>query len=122
MKIELPLDVLVRDNGKYGVVNGRMILTKDYRQAKNAIHLLAINQWRRTAISGPVRIDAEFFLKPGGRTALGRKTDIANYSKILFDSLQGVCYDDDHQIVAFQFVRRETDSEPFVRLDIRSLE
>jgi len=120
--IDLPLSVLVRDNAKYGVLKGRMLLTKDYRYAKKAIHLIATSQWRRSPFSGEVRVDVEFFLRPGGRTALNRKTDIANYSKILFDSLQGVCYEDDHQIAEVHFLRRETEGDPFVRLRITELE
>jgi Holliday junction resolvase RusA-like endonuclease len=120
--IEIPFDVLVRDNAKHGVVNGRMILSKDYRYAKKAIHLIAISQWRRTAFSGEVRVDVEFFLRPGGRTKLNRKTDIANYFKLLFDSLQGVCYDDDHQIAEIHVKRQVTEDDPFLRLHITELE
>ena len=95
---------------------------RSYRRSKNTINLLAMAQWSGPAFQGDLRADVEFFLKPGRRTPLNRKTDILNYNKILFDSLQGVCYEDDHQVSEMHFTCHGVEENFSVRILLTELE
>lgn len=93
VRIVIPFKHLVRDNGKYGVMRGRMLLRPEYRQAKDTIEHIA-----RRAILGsqptlaPVALHARMYMPDA------RRRDATNYAKLVHDSLQGTVYVDDTQI------------------------
>lgn len=119
LHVEIPFALLVPDNGcaKYGVLNGRMILTKRYRRAKKKIAELAQLQcakWR--PYSGPVDVSASLSFPPDKK-----RRDAPNYAKLVHDALKGICYDDDSQIEESHW-RRVADSEtPVLHLTVTSL-
>lgn len=119
LHVEIPFALLVPDNGcaKYGVLNGRMILTKRYRRAKKKIAELAQLQcakWR--PYSGPVDVSASLSFPPDKK-----RRDAPNYAKLVHDALKGICYDDDSQIEESHW-RRVADSEtPVLHLTVSPL-
>jgi Holliday junction resolvase RusA-like endonuclease len=69
-------------------------LTKRYREAKETAHYLALQQTSRPMPRFPtesVRCHFDFFLPDR------RRRDVPNLFKLLYDSLEGVVYTDDHQ-------------------------
>jgi Holliday junction resolvase RusA-like endonuclease len=89
----IPFKHLVRDNQKYGVIRGRMLLRAEYRAAKDTIQNLA----RRVTLGKPptdkaVHLYAKLYVPDA------RRRDATNYAKLVHDSLQGTVYLDDTQI------------------------
>jgi Holliday junction resolvase RusA-like endonuclease len=89
----IPFKHLVRDNQKYGVMRGRMLLRAEYRAAKDTIQHLA----RRVTLGHPptdktVHLYAKLYMPDA------RRRDATNYAKLVHDSLQGTVYVDDTQI------------------------
>ena len=51
-----------------------------------------------------------------------KKPDADNIIKIICDSLNGIAYDDDKQIVDCTCIKRYTEEAPFVRVTIKEIE
>ena len=119
VRVVLPWALLVRDNAKYGVLKGRMILTSEYRTNKMAAALRARQQVMPSRrLSGRCALRAT--LHEPNR---GRVRDVSNYAKFLCDSLSGVAYDDDGQIDDARYIRGEVDPvAPRVVVEITPLE
>jgi crossover junction endodeoxyribonuclease RusA len=79
-------------NQKYFVVNGRMILSKKYRDTKEAMQWEITSQVKFERITEDVALNILFYY--GDK----RKRDIDAYLKILLDSMSGIVYVDDSQI------------------------
>lgn len=104
--VSLPWKLLVRDNAKYGVMRGSMILTKAYRDNKAAASLRARQQVMPSQrLSGRVRLWATFHEPNRDRTR-----DVSNYAKFLCDALTGVAYDDDGMIDDARYMRGPVDA------------
>ena len=101
--ITLPWSVLVPDNRKHAAVNGRLILTKEYRSAQAGCSALVAAQWKEQVLTGPVRVVIVVY-EPDRR-----RRDIANFSKQLGDVMTGLVYVDDSQIDDIRFVRGALD-------------
>lgn len=104
-QITLPWSVCVPDNAKYGVMRGHMKLTRRYRDAKHAAHLLARAQWRRAPMDGPLRLVVAVYFPDR------RRRDLLNLSKLLHDALAGVVYEDDCQLADVRYFRAGVDGE-----------
>ena len=92
MTIVLPWAVLCRDNARHGLMNGRILLTREYREALEAASMVAKSQWRMAPIEGRVALGVTLFFPDK------RRRDIGNYTKMLNDALSQVVYVDDSQI------------------------
>lgn len=92
--LSLPWDVLVSDNQKYGVFRGKMLLTKRYRDAKEAIavHAMRIPASQRP-LDGRLRLEATLH-----EPDYIRSRDIANFAKLTHDGLNGILFHDDAQL------------------------
>ena len=96
LQIIFPWAVVVPDNGgaKYGVVKGRMILSKRYREAKEKAHAIALLSCGGQRFGeGCVRVSVNVHPPDA------RKRDITNTLKLLCDAMSGAAYTDDRQIV-----------------------
>lgn len=94
LSLTIPWSVCVSDNNKYGVYRGKMILTKRYREAKDAIamyaHTIPASQ---RPLDGRVRLHAVVY-EPDAK----RLRDIGNFMKLTADGLNGILYYDDSQL------------------------
>lgn len=80
-------------NQKFAVIRGRMFLSKKYRDTKEAMKWEIISQWKGEVITEEVALNVLFYY--GDK----KKRDIDAYLKILLDSMSGIVYEDDVQIV-----------------------
>lgn len=118
VRLILPWAVMVRDNAKYGVLRGRMILTREYRQAKERAYMLACGQVRqRPAFTDPVALEARVYFPDRSR-----KRDAGNYRKLVTDALEGVLYPDDALIHDERWVNAGVDRErPRVEITVQPI-
>jgi Holliday junction resolvase RusA-like endonuclease len=119
--IRLPWAVLAQANHRLVPVKSgsrvRLILSKDYRQAKDAAGLLATAQWKGDALSGPVMVEIAFY-EPDKRVR-----DPSNLQKLIEDCLTGVCYADDSQIADLRWFRAGIDrANPRAEITVEELE
>jgi Holliday junction resolvase RusA-like endonuclease len=117
MVVRIPWSYLISDNAKYGVLNGRIILTKRYRAAKARIRELARDQLpNRVPYAQPVRLQARVYVPNAN------KRDVANYGKCVHDALEGVCYSNDAWIDSVTWLRAGVDVDaPRVELSVYHL-
>lgn len=103
--LSLPWEVLVSDNQKYGIAQGRLILTKRYRDAKEAItvHAMRIPASQRP-LDGRLRLEATLH-EPDDI----RSRDIANFAKLTHDGLNGMLFHDDAQLDEVCWIRGAMD-------------
>lgn len=104
--ISLPWVVLVPDNRRVGILAGRGLLSRRYRAAKGAAHVLCAGQWRGAPmLAGDVAIVGRFYLPDR------RRRDVGNLRKLITDALAGVAYADDVQLADERWVRVGVDRE-----------
>lgn len=80
-------------NAKFATFNGRSILTKRYRDAKTALALETRSQWTTEPLKGNITMNVMMYF--GDR----RQRDIDAHLKILLDSMEGIVYENDNQVV-----------------------
>lgn len=94
LALVLPWACLVPDNAKYGVIGGRLLLTRQYREAKAAARAEVARQVAGAdPLEGPLALAATV-VEPDR----SRRRDIANYAKLAHDSLTGLAFHDDSQL------------------------
>lgn len=117
--LTLPFAALVSDNRRLVGRAGRRVLSREYRDTKEAVALLAMGQIRgpRPALpSGPVSLLAEMWFPDA------RKRDAANYRKLVTDALTGIAYGDDAQIHDERWVRAGIDrANPRIEITITAI-
>ncbi len=91
-------------NQKYSVIRGKMFLSKDYRNTKEAMEWEVKSQIKGEPLKGEVTLNIMFYYGDN------RKRDIDAYLKILLDSMSGIVYEDDCQISEMH-VFKEVDKE-----------
>jgi len=92
-------------NKKYTVTrNGRMILSKAYRDTKEAMQWEIASQVKNEPLKGSVALNVLFYFGDN------RKRDIDAYLKILLDAMSEFVYEDDSQITELH-VFKEVDKE-----------
>lgn len=92
LRFTLPWSTLISDNAKYGVINGSLILTKDYRRAKGLVRAVAkqaVGEDREPA-NYALRIVATVWVPDDMRAH-----DVCNFAKCVHDALEGVVYTKD---------------------------
>lgn len=82
----------VQVNKKFSVIRGRMFLSKEYRDTKEAMEWEITAQYKGKIIEEDVCMNVLFYYGDS------RKRDIDAYLKILLDSMTGIVYTDDSQI------------------------
>lgn len=99
-------------NSKYGVINGRMLLTKKYRDTKTAMAWEIASQWRSEPLSTPVTLNIlQYF---GDK----RKRDIDAYLKILLDSMEGIVFENDNQVNEMHVFKEYDKQNPRIEIII----
>lgn len=87
----LPWSMLVSDDERYGVINGRMLLRPAYREAKGKIRKLVrdlVGDVKPLAL--PLALHARVFVPDDVRAR-----DVPNFAKCVHDSLQDAVYVND---------------------------
>lgn len=79
-----------------------------YKQAREAIHLHALDQVRGDRPRHP---DGNLYAVLDFFPPDFRRRDVHNYAKVLLDGIQKVVYDDDYQIVDLSICRNDPDAE-----------
>lgn len=80
-------------NQKFFIVKGRNILSKKYRDTKYALALETRSQAKFEPYRGNLAMNVMMYFGDN------RKRDIDAYLKILLDSMEGIVYENDNQIV-----------------------
>jgi Holliday junction resolvase RusA-like endonuclease len=74
---------------------------------EKAVQMMAKNQYRQKPLDGPIEVGIEFvFKKPQKPSNSYPKGDIDNYVKSVLDSLNGVVWNDDRQVVSLRTIKR----------------
>ena len=102
-------------NQLYRVFQNRSILSARARANKEAIGWEARTQYRGKPLTGPLAVEISLFW--GDR----RKHDVDNI-KALLDTLTGICWEDDGQIVDLHTMKAIDAGRPRVELRAWSLE
>lgn len=107
MKLTLPWDCCTHDNHKHIPViqkgRARLILSSEYREKKQMAEARFMAQWRGPKLSGELKLHARCFFPDL------RKRDSGNYRKAICDSLSGIAYTDDSQLVSETWEKAEID-------------
>lgn len=89
-----------------------MYMTKEGKALKENYAWQAKTQWRKGVITGPVTIEVRLFFKGI------RRRDIDNFHKILLDSLTGIVWEDDSQIMVMRVEKHRDDNNPRIELTV----
>ncbi len=102
----------VPQNQKHASVNGRQILTKKYREAKEALSWEIATQWKKAILEEEgLAVNILIYYS-------GRKPDIDAYEKILLDAAEGIIYKNDGLIDEKHTYRIKDDENPRVELSV----
>lgn len=99
--IDLPYPLSVNRYWTISAKGRSIIPTEAGRKWKRDAQLLARSQWKGAPLKGDVKVSMIFHPKEfqrNGRKA-GSRLDIDNVLKVGLDSIQGVCFENDAQIV-----------------------
>jgi len=99
-------------NQKYGVVNGRNILQKKYRDTKADLALETRSQWNTEPLTGDVTMNILFYYGDKSRR------DIDAYIKILLDSMEGIVFENDVQITEMHIYKSYDKQNPRTEVSI----
>ena len=115
MRVTIPWKHVASSNQRHARRGGRAH-SWQYKRAKEAIHLHALNQIRGERPHYPVgTLHASIACFPPD----ARKRDVTNLPKGILDALEGVMYDNDAQVVSLHVWRAEVDrDEPRVEVDV----
>lgn len=72
------------------------------RHAETELQILARQQWKQPPLTGALHVAINFYVPVKNKKLWGtphdKRPDIDNYTKLLFDSVQGIVIEDDGQI------------------------
>lgn len=119
VKLTLPWSYLVSDNAKYGVLNGKLMLTAGYRMAKGLIRDRArevLGDPPPEPATIPLSLEAAVWLPDN------RIHDVCNFAKCAHDALEGVVYTKDAWLHRIVWYRAGVDvDQPRAALTIRPI-
>jgi len=87
-------------------------MSKEGKDLKTSYQWEAITQWREPPLAGPVGVIIKLFFRNNLRR------DIDNWNKILFDSLTGIAWIDDHQINKMSIEKFVDKAVPRIEIEI----
>lgn len=108
MTLIMPLPVPV--NKAYLHSLGRVILSPEARAYKNRAQWEALAQYREAPLRGELSVVIHFY---------ARKGDIDGRIKLLLDSLNGIAWGDDRQILQLQVWQHLDPREPRAEVEVR---
>lgn len=108
----LTLDLPTSTNQLYRHVGNKVLLSEKARVYREYAALKVRNQWEAEPLTGDISITYRFY---------GTNADIDNLLKCLQDSLNGICFLDDRQIVELHAYVFRKDSNKHVEVGIQEL-
>ncbi len=113
MKVTIPWEHCISKNNKVTVWGkGRPALTAKYRNAKEAIFLIAKEQTSAPPYSVPVKVTFTVY-EPDRR-----RRDILNYTQVICDGIEGVVYDND-ALIHYVTVKKAGVDKENPRIELR---
>lgn len=102
----------VPTNQRTAPVNGRQILTRKYRDAKEVISWEIASQWKGELLEEEgIAVNILVYYK-------GKRPDIDAYEKILLDAMEGIVYTNDGLVTEKHTFRMLDEENPRVELQI----
>lgn len=98
-------------NARYTISRGRNILTRDYRDAKEALQWEIASQWSGDPLTEEVTLNVFQYLPNANQ-------DIDAYLKILFDAMTGIVYKDDKQITELSTLKFHDKQHPRIVIQV----
>lgn len=110
MKVTLPWAAVLHDNHRFIAIRmgrgARLSASPEYREKKAVAETLLCAQWHHTPkMIGNLRLHARCYFPDR------RRRDSGNYRKMLTDSLSGIAYTDDSQLISETWERAGIDKE-----------
>lgn len=109
-KIVLTLGLPPLGNRYWRMARNQIYQTKEAREYKRAVAAVGLAK-RIAPLAGEVAVSIRVF-------RARRAGDLDGYAKVLLDSLEGVCYENDRQIVEFHAARFDDKSNPRVEVEV----
>ena len=118
IRIEAPLNPVPfcrpAQNGKRRFKNAR------YTEFKDELRFFALNAMgKREPLKGAVRIRVQFYRRKPKKLTSRMWGDVDNHLKSVLDALNGICYEDDSQVV--EVTGRKCHGEPRVLIELEEL-
>lgn len=111
--IPIILDLPPSTNKLYVRRSHSIRLSDEGRIFKEYAALMARSQWGSSPLKGDVKVTIKFY---------GGKTDIDNFLKATFDSLNTICFVDDKQIKELHcYIVNRKDDNPRMEIEIEEL-
>lgn len=106
-------------NRRYGVYRGRMILSEEYRNTKEALGYEIKSQVAATGLTEPLKgmLSVTITQYFGNK----RKNDIDSGIKILLDSMTGVVYEDDSLVTELHVYKKYEKGNARVDIEITEI-
>lgn len=121
MKLTLPWSAVLHDNHRFIAIRmgskARLSASPEYREKKEVAETLLVSQWRgKKKLQGELTLHALCFFPDL------RKRDSGNYRKLITDSLSGIAYADDSQLVSETWERAGLDRDnPRIEITLQAL-
>lgn len=90
-------------------------MTNEGKALKESYSWQAKAQWKKKPIEGPVEIEVKLYF------GTKRKADIDNFNKLLFDSLTGIVWVDDSQIIKMTIEKDYDKKNPRIEIGIKEI-
>ena len=98
---------------------GRPRNPSEYTEFKNELGYFALNAMKSNSpLTGKIKLSAEFYKKRQGLTNQNWG-DVDNFLKAVMDSLSGICYEDDGQIVEVH--AKKDYGEPHIVIELENV-
>ena len=110
---ELTTDLPTTDNHTYGQRGIFKFIYKEAKDWKAETQLKAKKQWKTKPLEGPVWLDVQIYYK--------RDRDTQGGLKLLCDSLEGIVYINDKQIVDLTAHKEQDKENPRIVIKVESL-
>lgn len=101
-------------NRYWRMVNGRMLVSREARAYKLRASLVAIEQGAKPC-AGPVGVELKVY-RPA------KRGDLDNSIKVCLDSLKGIAFEDDNQIIGIIADRYDDKANPRVEVTVTELD
>ena len=90
-------------------------MTNEGKALKESYQWQIKSQWKKDCYQDKVMLSLSLFFKDE------RKRDVDNYTKLVIDSLKGICFEDDSQVYDLNITKAVDSSEPRIMVEVSKL-
>ena len=112
-QFHIVLDLPEGDNHLYLQKGKTRFMIKKAKDWKEVAQVLAKQEWRQEMLEGELFADVVFYLK--------RDRDIQGSTKLLFDSFQGIVYNNDNQFTHINLHKMVDKENPRVEITVEKI-